>query len=148
MSDRLYYHSTCPLCPQGVDLWQTEHYRVLPLDDKKTGILKKPVYNKNGLIEVDGHRIGWDIQYLKLSCMAKTWGLNSKREDRQMPRFTISTLNLTGPVVQIHLISVGGCPYTSNLPIQSVAVALMITQNVLIFVDASILRSKAMGLGL
>ena len=32
-----------------------------------------------------------------------------------MPRFTISTLDLTDPVVQIHLISVGGRPYISNL---------------------------------
>lgn len=79
MSDRLYYHSTCPLCQQGVDLWQTDHYRALPLDYKKAGILnKKPVCNKNGLIEVDGHRIGWDVQYLKLSCMAKTWVLYSR----------------------------------------------------------------------
>lgn len=215
MSDRLYYHSTCPLCQQSVDLWQTDHYRVLPLDDKKTGILnKKPAYNKNGLVEVDGHRIGWDIQYPKLSCMAKTWVLHtrcisfvnhvprqilyqlldlveptvlhppntpssqhgafaaqpgigvgtgdsvkapasvpadiwdmvlqydigrllfviktasqlagsgtlsrsplsfSRREKRQMPRFTISTLDLTGPVVQVHLISIGGRPYISDL---------------------------------
>ena len=216
MSDRLYYHLTCPLCQQNVDLWQTDDYRVLPLDDKKAGILnKKPVYNKNGLIEVDGHRIGWDIQYPKLSCMAKTWVFHtrcvsfvnhlprqtlyqlldlveptvlhppstpssqhgafnaqpgigvgtgdsvkapasvpadiwdmvlqydvgrllfvmktasqltgsgtlsrsppssfSKREKRQMPRFTISTLDLTGPVVQIHLISIGGRPYVSDI---------------------------------
>ena len=79
MSDRLYCHSTWPLCQQGVDLWQTDHYRVLPLDDKKTGMLnKKPVCHKNGMIEVDSHRIGWDIQYPKPSCMAKTWVLHTR----------------------------------------------------------------------